>query len=365
MATWSLCMIVRNEEEVLARCLESVGDLADEMIVVDTGSEDHTVEIARSFGARVEEFAWCDDFSAARNYAFRLATCAYILWLDADDVIRPEDMAAWKALKSALPPDVDAVTAWYHLAFYGDQPSYSSRLIRLVRRAATFCWRGRVHEYLDVRGNIFHAETSICHRPIRHDASRNLRIYEARLRAGDVFDARDTLYYANELFDHGRITEAMTQYEAFLTLPNIWKEDAIFACYRLSDAHLKLGRHEEARRAVLRSFLYDAPRSEACCRLGHAALEQGDLAAAYEWYRLATVCRRPPSFMGFLNRACETWLPHIQLCVILARLGHYRAAYEENERAAAYLGREHPMILRNRAALAPLISPPTEGETDD
>ncbi|AEJ44701.1 glycosyltransferase [Alicyclobacillus acidocaldarius] len=355
MATWSLCMIVRNEEDTLPRCLASVGDLADEIIVVDTGSTDRTSEVARSFGAHVHPFTWRDDFSAARNYAFSLATADYIFWLDADDVIRAEDFSTWKDLKTSLDPGVDAVTAWYHLAFYGDTPSYSSRLVRVVRRAAGFLWRGQVHEYLEVRGNVLHSDAAVCHRPVRHDADRNLRIYEARIRAGELLGARDTLYYANELVDHGRIVEAMTQYEAFLKMPDIWKEDAIFACYRLSDCHLRLGQQEEARMAVLRSFLYDAPRSEACCRLGHAALEQGDLDAALSWYRLAILCRRPPGFVGFLNRACETWLPHIQLCVILARLGRIGEAYEHNEWAAKFLGSEDPMILHNRAQLAAML----------
>ncbi|MBF8378030.1 glycosyltransferase family 2 protein [Alicyclobacillus mali] len=355
MATWSLCMIVRNEEDTLPRCLASVGDLADEIIVVDTGSTDRTSEVARSFGAHVHPFTWRDDFSAARNYAFSLATADYILWLDADDVIRAEDLSTWKALKASLDPGVDAVTAWYHLAFYGDEPSYSSRLVRLVRRTAGFLWRGQVHEYLEVRGNVLHADAAVCHRPVRRDADRNLRIYEARIRAGELLGPRDTLYYANELVDHGRIVEAMPQYEAFLKMPDIWKEDAIFACYRLADCHLRLGQQEEARMAVLRSFLYDAPRSEACCRLGHAALEQGDLEAALSWYRLAILCRRPPGFLGFLNRACETWLPHIQLCVILARLGRIREAYEQNEWAAKFLGSEDPMILHNRTQLAAML----------
>lgn len=355
MTTWSLCMIVRNEEDTLPRCLTSVGDLVDEIVIVDTGSTDRTVEIAQTFGARVHSFAWCDDFSAARNYAFSLATKDYIMWLDADDVIREEDQPAWRTLKSNLDPEIDAVTAWYHLAFYGNTPSYSSRLVRVVRRAAGFRWHGQVHEYLGVSGRILQADVAVCHRPVRHDADRNLRIYEGRIRNGELFSPRDTLYYANELFDHGRIVEAITQYETFLKIPDIWREDAIFACYRLSDCHLRLGHREEAQMAVLRSFVYDAPRSEACCRLGHAALQQGDLDAASAWYRLAVWCRRPPGFMGFLNRACETWLPHIQLCVILARQGRFQEALDENEQAANFLGSDDPMIAHNRAQLAELL----------
>ena len=83
----SVCMIVKNEERNLPRLLSSIRDLADEVIVVDTGSTDATVEIAESHGAKVSRFAWCDDFSAARNESLKRATKDYILWLDGDDEV--------------------------------------------------------------------------------------------------------------------------------------------------------------------------------------------------------------------------------------------------------------------------------------
>jgi len=85
----SLTMIVRNEEKNLPRCLESVRGVFDEIVVVDTGSTDRTKEIAASFGAKIVDFAWIDDFSAARNAALEKATGDYAFWLDADDVIEP------------------------------------------------------------------------------------------------------------------------------------------------------------------------------------------------------------------------------------------------------------------------------------
>src|SRR5882757_3140262 len=89
----SLTMIVRNEENNLPRCLESVRGLFDEIVVVDTGSTDRTAEIARSFGARVFDFVWVDDFAAARNAALARARGAYAFWLDADDRLDPPQHA--------------------------------------------------------------------------------------------------------------------------------------------------------------------------------------------------------------------------------------------------------------------------------
>ncbi|MSS72187.1 MAG: glycosyltransferase [Candidatus Latescibacteria bacterium] len=87
----SLAMIVRNEEARLGRCLESVQGLVDEIVVVDTGSTDRTVEVARGYGAKIHFFEWCEDFSAARNEAIRHATGDWIMWLDADDLFPEEN----------------------------------------------------------------------------------------------------------------------------------------------------------------------------------------------------------------------------------------------------------------------------------
>ncbi len=90
--TLSVCMIVRDEEESLPRCLASVKDLADEIVVVDTGSNDRTISIAKSFKAKVFHFTWCDDFSAARNVYLKHATSDWILQIDADEELLPESV---------------------------------------------------------------------------------------------------------------------------------------------------------------------------------------------------------------------------------------------------------------------------------
>ncbi len=101
----SLCMIVKDEEANLPACLITVADLVDEIIVVDTGSADRTRECAEHFGARVVDFPWVDDFSAARNESLRHATGEWILWLDADDRIDVPNRDRLRALFASLPPD--------------------------------------------------------------------------------------------------------------------------------------------------------------------------------------------------------------------------------------------------------------------
>jgi tetratricopeptide (TPR) repeat protein len=90
----SACLIVKNEEAHLARCLSSLKDVVDEIVVVDTGSTDRTIEIAESFGAVIGHFAWCDDFAAARNESLRLATGDWALWIDADEELDAKSVNA-------------------------------------------------------------------------------------------------------------------------------------------------------------------------------------------------------------------------------------------------------------------------------
>jgi len=97
--TLSVCMIVRDAARTLPRALESATHFADEIVVVDTGSRDETVEIAKRFGAKLGHFAWCDDFAAARNASLDLATSDWVMWLDADDYVPPTEWPKLQELK--------------------------------------------------------------------------------------------------------------------------------------------------------------------------------------------------------------------------------------------------------------------------
>lgn len=103
MITISLCMIVKDEEDVIGRCLDCVKDIMDEIIIVDTGSTDRTKEIVSAYTSNIYDFEWIDDFSAARNYSFSKATKDYIMWLDADDVLLSKDIIKLKNLKKLFP----------------------------------------------------------------------------------------------------------------------------------------------------------------------------------------------------------------------------------------------------------------------
>ena len=110
--TLSLCMITKNEEQFLEQCLNSVKELVDEIIIVDTGSTDKTKEIASKFTDKIYDFQWCDDFSAARNESLKYATQDWILVLDADEVISKED---YQKIKELIQPEIQPEASAYTL----------------------------------------------------------------------------------------------------------------------------------------------------------------------------------------------------------------------------------------------------------
>jgi len=135
-------MIVKNEEKDLPRLLNSIKGLADETIIVDTGSNDNTVDIAKRYGAKVYHFPWCNDFSAARNESLKHATKDYILWLDADDEVVQEEH---KKIKNDLKKYKDAGLFLRLKNVLGNSGTESLQL-RIFPNHKGILFEGRVHE---------------------------------------------------------------------------------------------------------------------------------------------------------------------------------------------------------------------------
>lgn len=353
--TISLCIIVKNEEAIIARCLDTVKDIVDEIIIVDTGSTDCTKEIVGRYTDHIYDFSWIDDFAAARNYAFSLATKEYILWLDADDVVLEEDRQKLLVLKKTMDPSIDVVNMHYVLAFdqYGCA-TYSLRRNRLLKQCKHFQWIGAVHEYIEVSGVVFTSDIAITHKGERHDTDRNLLIYEGRLAKGEELGPRDLYYYANELFEHQQFGKAAEFYQKSLALEAGWVEDKISACNKMADCFLQLGDPREERMSIYKSFDYDTPRAEFCCRLGAHDLQAGKYKQAAFWYKLATELEKPTDCWGPINHTYWTWLPHLQLCVCYDRLGQHELANKHNELARIYIP-EDPRILYNKKYLEDVL----------
>lgn len=208
-ARLAVCMIARDEAANLPVALRSVAGVADELIVVDTGSRDATPQIAAEFGARVGYFAWSDDFAAARNAALDLATAHWVLWLDADEELRPESAAELRAA-------VDDPRGLARLVLRRDlcdraRPGFFTRMwqLRLFRRRPDLRFIGRCHPHFPLRLESLAVAEGLTYGPseieLNHygyiepgvrlsKAQRAVRLLELELR-----DRPGQLYYLVEL----------------------------------------------------------------------------------------------------------------------------------------------------------------------
>ncbi|MBP3040175.1 glycosyltransferase, partial [Bacillaceae bacterium Marseille-Q3522] len=149
----SLCMIVKNEERSLRHCLDSVKNKVNEIIIVDTGSTDATKEVAKEYNAIIKEYAWNDDFSAARNYSISFASNEYILIMDADEVLDQE-----LDIKKEIARDLDYYIL--HIKNYdSDGHTSNHQAIRLFKNNIGLQYGGSIHEHLQI--NFTHSKDTI------------------------------------------------------------------------------------------------------------------------------------------------------------------------------------------------------------
>lgn len=338
MQTVSLCMIVKNEEKILERCLSSVQGVVDEIIIVDTGSTDLTTEIARKYTDNIYDFEWIDDFSSARNFAFEKAIKDYILWMDADDIMLPEDTAKFIALKETLDSSVDAVMMKYNTGFdFQGNVTFSYFRERLVKRSCQFRWYDPVHEYLEIAGNIKNSDVCITHTKTAYTPTgRNISIYEKLLSQKKELSVRGLYYYARELKDNGRIHEAIQYFNRFLQTGQGWVEDNITACAELARCFDKENEPEQQFFALTRSFLYDTPRAEICCQIAYIYKAKEDFERAAFWFELAATLKKPENSWGFIQNDLWGYVPCIELSVCFDRLGRREDAERYNELAGKY-----------------------------
>lgn len=341
----SLCMIVRDEEETIGRCLECMKDIADEIIVVDTGSIDRTKEIVKTYTDLIYDFKWCNDFSTARNFAFSYATKDYVMWLDADDIIDDFNIQKLKQLKESLPEDIDVVMMKYQM---GRESDYVFCRERIVKRGKHMKWVGTVHEYIDISGHIYESDITIVHQKEKvNDPNRNLRIYEKLVLEGKKFNTRDLFYYARELYDHEKYEKAIDYFIKFLNREDAWIENRIEACLNLSACYQMMGDDLKALQALFHSFLYDMPRSELLCEIGNIFYNQGSLNQAIYWYQRALENEVKETKGGFIRKDCYDFVPYIQLCVCYDKLGDISKAKMYNE-LAGKLKPDHSSYLWNK-----------------
>ena len=345
----SLCMIVKNEEETLKRCLDSVKALIDEIIIVDTGSNDKTKEIAKKYTDKIYDFEWVDDFSLARNFAFSKATKEYIMWLDADDVLEKSDLDKLLTFKKDLSPLVDVVMLPYHISFdVGGNPTFSFYRERIVKNDGTFIWRDPIHETITPHGKIIYFDAGICHKKIKPTpAKRNLEIYEKIIASNTPLSARQKFYYSRELYFNQYYEKAIASFIDYLENYHGWLENNIEACLNLADCYLQTNRQHEALKWLYYSFIFDIPRAEIISKIGEIYMNQKKYELAIYWFLKALQCEKKLKSGGFVLSDEYDFIPYLLLCVCYFYKNNMEQAlyYHKN---TSKLKPSHPSVIYNQ-----------------
>ena len=352
----SVCLIVKNEEKFLGQCLQSVRGVASQIVVVDTGSTDRTVAIAREHGAEVHSFTWCDDFSAARNAALARVTGDWVLVLDADEELSGE---ARVRLDAAVANP--AVMAWrLPIVDVGREAEGCSYVPRLFRNAPGLFYVGRVHEQvfssLEVRRAewglenklgeatlIHHGYTAEVTRD-RNKVERNLRLLE---QAIEEFPGEPHLLMnlGLELSRSGREAESLARYqEAFAILsakpaaevvPELCETLLTQLCSRLTSAR----RFDEVVRVLTSALARPALTASLHFSLGLAQLELKRFSEAADQMRQC-LAKRAQRGLAPINKDILTAAPRHCLALCLAQAGDAAGAEQEFKAGLAESGHE-------------------------
>lgn len=353
MSELSLCMIVKNEEDVIARCLGCAQDIADEIVIVDTGSEDATAAVCRRFTDDIYSMEWTDDFAAARNFSFSKATKPYVMWLDADDIIIGENAARLKKLKAELDDtQPDTVMCKYVTARGGDgKPTFAYYRERIFRRESNPEWKGFVHECVTPSGKTVYSDVEIDHAKIKAgNPRRNLEIYQKKIAEGVTLDGRNKFYYGRELFYNKLYREAICILSDCIADDNAWSVNAVEACSVLSDCLSALGDADGAVEALCRSFRYGSPRAETICKLGGLFRIRDDRQAAF-WYQSALNCESDLAAGAFCEPDCMDFIPYVELSCCYYRLGDLPRAKKYHAMAKS-VHPSHPSVIYNEKYFA-------------
>ena len=297
MITISLCMIVKNEEKILDRCLSTVADLVDEIVIVDTGSTDATKKIAARYTDKIYDFQWIDDFSAARNFAFSKATKEYIYSADADEVLDEENRERFRILKENLLPEIEIVQMKYgnQLCFgtvYNFDEEYRPKLFKRQRE---FVWEAPIHETVRLMPVVYDSDIVITHMPQGSHAKRDLQNFYKHCTNGYRLPKRLHDLYARELMLAGDAEDFAQAAEIFmLSACDVERdsEEVAQACCVVAKA-ARLQKDIVTFFKFVSKILAGEANSEICCELGHFYEEIADYEEAIIWYYNAVYETRP------------------------------------------------------------------------
>jgi len=346
--TLSLCVICKNEEENIGNLLESVkGDLFDEIILVDTGSTDKTVEIIKKYTDKVFFFEWINDFSAARNESFSHATSDYIMWLDSDDIIEAKDYKKLLDLKKKLHESPIWLVKYEYAHDEQGRSICSFYRERIVKRDLNLKWQEPIHEYLPLDAPYKKTDIEVHHYKMHVTSDRNIPMLEDIVKKNPHV-GRNVFYLGKEYFDSGRLKEGIEKLKQFVEMPDAWSENKYNALLRISSYYKSEKDYEQSIKYCWKALKTNELKADAYCEMGELYMASKRWDYAIHWFRIAAGMERPEDALDIVEPKYHTWLPNLQLCLCYNSVGRVTEAAQANEIALTYRPEDVRMLNNKR-----------------
>lgn len=340
----SLCMIVKNEEENLKRCLKHIHIFADQLIIIDTGSDDHTKEVAEKLGAEVYDFRWNDSFAEARNYSYSKAKCPWVMWLDADDIIDRENARLISKVKNNLKSSVDGVFFRRNLEYSQDGIPTQHHLFLYVTQNGKFKWKYRAYNSLNpviIKDKYNYLKFENIHinhwfdtdRP-KYRKTQTLKL----LQKEDKNDPYILFALGEEYRSTGNFRKSVNSFSKYLKI--VKKKQCNEDPHQIFLAHIniakalflqgKLKKMEKWLKKVINIY---PEFSESWIMLGDHMFQKQKFEDAIGFYIQASKCNLPQIGEVAFDERLYTYYPFDMIGVAFSKLGLYKQALEYKNRA--------------------------------
>jgi glycosyltransferase involved in cell wall biosynthesis len=327
----SLVLIVKNEEKNLDNCLSSTVGLWDELVIVDTGSTDRTVEIAKKYTDKIHQFEWIDDFAAARNFSFSRCSCPWVMWLDADDILKENDVKIirqeFEKIKDRS--DIDYVLINYH--YWVDPPTpegipKATQLRERIIRKEKGIWKGRCHEHIMVDwGRSYSIENAaVWHQrdaeDMVADSDRNIRIMKKLIEEDP--SPRNYFYLGDEYSAHGKVEDALSSYKKANEISdNV--NTSFQSAYKVGKKYHDLKNYDEAISWYKKSLQFQVEYREPLLGLALIYQEKCDYHKVVFWAKASLNISEPKNPVMIVLKDNYTWIPYDLLAKAYFKLKMY------------------------------------------
>lgn len=328
----SVVLIAKNEGELLGKCLASMEGLWDELVVVDTGSTDDTVDIAKNYGARIGHFEWCDNFAKARNYAESLCTGDYVYWQDADEILLEGKDYIRKVVSEGTLDGLKPKLI-FSRENSGKIANAYFRQELLHKNTDEWTWIGAAHNYLKGPTQRNTEEILVEHlqRPSGDRPNLTDMFGSLRENLGKGFSERHLFYLMRQHFYAQHFQECIGMARLLLDKPQSWplqrSDTALYAgkCYEALDDP------KQARAAYLRALQECDTWADPYFHLGQLYYKKGKWAPAIAWLNASLVFEPPLEY--FTDIGMYEWKRYDLLAVCLYKVGRFQDALALGQQA--------------------------------